>query len=86
MMKHAYLVMAHHNWNQLWYLLKCIDDKRNDIFLHIDKKSISSFDKDILCGCKYASIVMVDPMSVMWGGVFASKVYVSLVENGVDEW
>lgn len=37
--KHAYCIMAHHNWNQLQLLVDLIDDERNDIFLHIDKKS-----------------------------------------------
>lgn len=35
--KHAYLVMARSNWNQLATLLNLLDDPRNDIYLHIDK-------------------------------------------------
>lgn len=37
--KHAYLIMAHNNWKQLNMLLSILDDERNDIYLHIDKKS-----------------------------------------------
>ena len=37
-MKHAYLIMAHNEPYILERLLKLIDDKRNDIYLHIDKK------------------------------------------------
>ncbi len=36
--KHAYLIMAHNQWECLFELLKALDDPRNDIFLHIDKK------------------------------------------------
>ncbi len=36
--KHAYLIMAHDNFEQLKILLDLIDDYRNDIYLHIDKK------------------------------------------------
>ena len=36
MKKHAYLIMAHNNPYILKKLLNLIDDKRNDIYLHID--------------------------------------------------
>ena len=36
--RHAYLIMAHNEWELLNTLLSLIDDSRNDIFLHIDKK------------------------------------------------
>ena len=36
--RHAYLIMAHNEWQLLNTLLSLIDDERNDIFLHIDKK------------------------------------------------
>lgn len=36
--RHAYLIMAHNEWELLNTLLSLIDDERNDIFLHIDKK------------------------------------------------
>ena len=37
--KHAYLIIAHNNWKQLSLLLSVLDDERNDIYIHIDKKS-----------------------------------------------
>lgn len=36
--RHAYLIMIHKIDNQLYALLRMIDDNRNDIYLHIDKK------------------------------------------------
>lgn len=38
MMKHAYLIIAHNEWEVLNLLLRMLDDERNDIYLHIDKK------------------------------------------------
>lgn len=38
--KHAYLIMAHNQWEVLAQLLEVIDDPRNDIYLHIDKKCL----------------------------------------------
>lgn len=37
--KHAYLIMAHAEPELLTVLLSMLDDSRNDIFLHVDKKS-----------------------------------------------
>lgn len=36
--KHAYLIIAHHEFEVLSKLVQAIDDKRNDIFIHFDKK------------------------------------------------
>lgn len=37
-MKHAYLILAHNEFDILQFLLKAIDDSRNDIYIHFDKK------------------------------------------------
>ncbi|TDQ77991.1 beta-1,6-N-acetylglucosaminyltransferase [Sphingobacterium yanglingense] len=37
-MKHAYLIMAHHEPEVLQLLLEALDDKRNDVFIHFDRK------------------------------------------------
>ena len=35
--KHAYLIMAHTQFQQVAKLVSLIDDSENDIYLHIDK-------------------------------------------------
>ena len=40
-MKHAFLIMAHNNFEILNALIKVLDDENNDIYIHIDKKSKS---------------------------------------------
>ncbi|MDF2484874.1 MAG: glycosyltransferase, partial [Herbinix sp.] len=45
--RHAYLIMAHSNFEYLKKLIKSLDDPRNDIFLHIDKKAKFT-DSDLL--------------------------------------
>lgn len=37
-MKHAYLILAHNEFAVLKYLLQSIDDERNDIYIHFDRK------------------------------------------------
>ena len=37
-MKHAYLILAHDAFGLLQTLIGCLDDERNDIYVHIDRK------------------------------------------------
>ncbi len=37
-MKHAYLIIAHHEFELLWHLVNALDDERNAIYIHFDKK------------------------------------------------
>lgn len=82
-MKFAYLIMAHHRFDILLLLLKDLDDKRNDIFLHIDKKTR---DVDLLyfqkC-VKNATLVFVDRMSVYWSDYSQIKCVHALLKAAV---
>lgn len=64
--RHAYLIMAHNNWHQLQTLLSLLDDERNDIYLHIDRKS-TDFSADLV-HTKRSRLILTDRMSVYWGG------------------
>ncbi|MEG0229362.1 MAG: beta-1,6-N-acetylglucosaminyltransferase, partial [Oscillospiraceae bacterium] len=66
--KHAYLIMSHNEFDILIELLKDIDDNRNDIYLHIDKK-IKNYPKDKLCAAvKNSNLFFIPSMKVNWGG------------------
>lgn len=65
-MRHAYLIMAHGEWELLNNLVKALDDPNNDIYLHIDKKS--KFDKHILVYPQYSKLFLTRRMNVNWGG------------------
>ncbi len=67
MLKHAYLIMAHGNEDILKKLLNFLDDERNDIYIHIDKKW-TNFNSDIFEICKYSQIFPIARTSVTWGG------------------
>lgn len=61
--KHAYLIMAHHRPDLLRLLLNALDDVRNDIYLHIDKKcEINNFDLKV----KASRLVLIDRMDITW--------------------
>lgn len=42
MEKHAFLIIAHDNYDQLQFLVSLLDHPLNDIYIHIDKKSKQS--------------------------------------------
>lgn len=63
--RHAYLIMAHHRPDLLKRLISALDDKRNDIFLHIDLKSDM---KPKEFKTKNAGIYFVKQMDVHWAG------------------
>lgn len=76
--KHAYCIMAHNNWAQLQMLIDCLDDKRNDIFLHIDKKSLTDF-------CSYggvnshnAGLFFCNNFDVVWGDISQTDAEIEL--------
>lgn len=69
MEKHAYLILAHSQFNLLKKLMLLLDDERNDIYLHIDSKvkDISVIKSEILPKIKYSSINFVPRHNVNWG-------------------
>jgi len=85
MEKHAYLVMAHNNFQQLRFLLSLLDDERNDIFLLIDKKSeVSESVLESLKKCCSKSIVtLVERINISWGGYSVIKAELLLLRAAV---
>ncbi|MCQ2182572.1 MAG: beta-1,6-N-acetylglucosaminyltransferase [Bacteroidales bacterium] len=71
--RHAYLIQAHGNFEQLQKLLDALDDSRNDIYVHIDAKS------DFRGGlsCRHANLYLTPRISVNWGG--PSQIWSELV-------
>lgn len=82
--KHAYLIIAHKNPEQLRKLLKLLDDKRNDIFILIDKKSkVFSENANIEKVCKESKTVFLDRMNIFWGGYSQVKAEIFLIESAI---
>lgn len=69
-LKHAYLILAHHNFGQLKKLLTLLDDERNDIYIHIDRKAhISKKELDDLSrAVTKAGLEWTRRIRVNWGG------------------
>ncbi len=66
MSKHAYLIMAHNEFDILEKQLKLLDDKNNDIYLHIDKK-VKDFDFEYFKQLvKKAKLIFTKRTDVRW--------------------
>lgn len=69
-MKQAYLIIAHNKFDMLRALIRQLDSRDNDIYIHIDKKAgdvdFSQFEGAASCSRVKC---LRDRISVMWGGV-----------------
>ena len=65
--RHAYLVMAHHRPDLLQMLLEELDDPRNDIFLHIDRKAGADMEPSRFC-VRQSRLTVIPSMKVEWAG------------------
>lgn len=81
--KHAYLILAHTRPKQVRTLLSLLDDPRNDIYIHIDRKA--SFGRKALEGCcAHSAVHFVKPrISVHWGGVSIMRAELALLKAAV---
>lgn len=64
-MKHAYLILAHTDLLMLQLLVCMLDDVRNDIYIHIDRKA--PFDGKTLQTQKSNLFVLEERMDCRWG-------------------
>lgn len=67
-MRHAYLIMAHANFEQLSFLIQRLDHPKNDIFIHIDKNSGQIPSELLMNSAKLSKVVLSERMAVYWGG------------------
>jgi hypothetical protein len=64
--RHAYLIMAHSNFDYLKKLIKSLDDTRNDIFIHIDiKANFTDFDL-LKRAISFSSVYFIKQRNVKW--------------------
>lgn len=80
MKKHAYLIMAHNSIESLKHLLQVIDDERNDIFLHIDKKMQFLNKAEIASWVHHSNIYFAKRGDIKWGHISLTMCEVELVE------
>lgn len=82
-MKHAFLIMAHGSLPLLRVLLSMLDDERNDIFLHIDRKSDMLDGAEPLVLSKARLFVLEQRVDVRWGNLSQIKAEYVLFEEAL---
>lgn len=83
MCKHAWMIMAHNQFDLLKKLLKSLDNEDADIFLHVDKKA--AFDMSILSSSLVKSqYFMAERIKVTWGGYSQIAAELLLLEKAVS--
>ncbi|CAI9679857.1 glycosyl transferase [Elizabethkingia anophelis] len=81
-MKHAYLIIAHNEFSVLEQLIKALDDPRNDIYLHIDKK-VKYFPE---YKTRYSNLYILDNrIDVCWGDLSVVEAEYVLFEEAVNK-
>lgn len=84
MVKSAFLIISHGNFEMLKFLIKSLDYANNDVYVHIDKKygiiDYSEF-KDLTQFSKLK--FLGDRVSVSWGGVSLVKCTLLLMEEAM---
>ncbi|GKS82320.1 glycosyl transferase [Ligilactobacillus pabuli] len=80
MKKHAFLIMATKNNEQLRKLIETLDDPQNDIFLHID----SDFRGTVNCNVKSSPVYVVDRIKGSWAAYSLVKIEFALLKKAVE--
>lgn len=82
--KHAYLILAHADMPLLRCLVEMLDDERNDIYIHADKKW-KDFSPAFL-QTKYARLVcLTERKRVYWGHTSIMKVELQLMQIASEQ-
>lgn len=85
MNRHAYLILAHTNLNQLRKLIQTLDHENNDIFVHVDKKAKSFKVSDFEKVCKKSNLVFLpERINVNWGGVSIMRAELALLKAAIN--
>lgn len=84
-MRHAFLIIAHNNWWQLKQLIQLLDAENHDIYIHIDKKSISFSEKGFLNLTFKSKVYFFQEYEVFWGGFSQVQVELFLFEKAYQQ-
>ncbi len=82
---HAYMIIAHNQFELLEKLICCLDDRRNDIFIHIDAK-VKNFDFEKFSSlAKFSRVCFTDErINITWGGFSQVKCEMLLLKTAVS--
>lgn len=85
MKKHAYLIMAHTQPELLKCLLRLLDDERNDIYLHIDKKAEEYPLEEVASVLERSKCIFTERTDVKWGSYSQINCEMVLLKEAVKQ-
>lgn len=84
-MKNAYLISAHAYYDQLLNLIKLLDSENNDIYIHINAKSVApNYDEILRISCK-SRIAFVPRVPIEWGNEGFLQAQLILLEEAYKQ-
>ena len=78
--KHAYLIMAHHRMDLLQRLVNALDDERNDLYIHLDKK----YKGNEVISAHFSKIIWIKRTDVRWGGYSQIRCELDLLKAALN--
>ena len=85
MSKHAFLIIAYHQWELLKTLIRMMDDPRNDIYIHIDKKIEDIPKEDIRRSAVYSKVYFVKRYYIYRSTYSISNVELALIKSAMSK-
>lgn len=86
MNKHAYMIIAHNQFENLQLLIDQIDDERNDIYIHIDNKVKKNINEIIQKKNYKSEINIFSNVEVFWGDVSQIEVELALFKEATKKY
>ncbi len=85
MKKHAYLIMAHNEFDLLKQNIELLDDDRSDIYLHVDKKARNFPIEELRSIPQKSNLYIIERQNVSWGGDSQIKCELSLLREAIKK-
>lgn len=82
---HAYLIMAHTDFELLKKLIRMLDDERNDIYIHIDKKVKNVNFDELKQQAKYSKIFYIKRYNIRWAGYSGIQCELELLKAAISK-
>lgn len=80
MPKHAYLILAHNEFDLLKRLMEALDYEENDIYIHVDKKAVGFYKEELIQNIRKSSVHFVKRNKIQWGGYSIVNAELELLE------
>ena len=84
MSKHAYLIMAHDNYQVLRHALSLIDDQRNVVFLMVDQKSKNFESVSLKNDLKLSPLLFLPRIEINWAGYSMIRAMLALIKTALE--